>query len=103
MEILYFILGIVTVLLIGGVVVIVRVYNDVRGLKQARIELERDYPNDIDRIYRHIDTVSEDLLKQMDKKIDSRLDKFENRIRIDDNGNVVVNNKLLVKGEVVAH
>jgi prefoldin subunit 5 len=58
MEIVYFILGVVTVLLVLGVVVIVRVITSVKGLKEEVQQLEKvvgDAFSDIRNLHRRID------------------------------------------------
>jgi BMFP domain-containing protein YqiC len=113
MEIVYFVLGIVTVLLVLGVVVIVRVDTLVKELKEKVREFEihidgvhrriddevretasqikntLDFIGDVkDVLHRVIDDVAKDIYQRVDevenyleKQLDSRLDKLENKIK----------------------
>jgi len=107
MEIVYFVLGIVTVLLVLGVVIIVRVGTLVKELKEEVQFMERgssDVANDVHRridnevrdlqvqlkdaldfigdtkdfLHNRIDTEVKDILSM----VDSRLDKLENKLTI---------------------
>ena len=102
MEIVYFSLGVVTVLLVLGVVVIVRVGTLVKELKEKVRESERylddetrkirlhikdtlDIVSDIkDVLHKRIDEVErsiEDYSRKLTSELDSRLDKLENKIK----------------------
>ncbi len=117
MEIVYFVLGVVTVLLVIGVVVIVRVGTLVKELKEKVQFLERgsnDVANEVhhrideevrelkvqikdtldfigdtnDVLQMRIDKVESDVYRKLDevenyleKQLDSRLDKLENKIK----------------------
>ena len=117
MEIVYFVLGVVTVLLVIGGVVIVRVGTLVKELKEEVQFLERgssDVANEVHRridnevrdlqlqlkdaldfigdtkdvLHRRIDEVGRDGYRKLDevenyleKQLDSRLDKLENKIK----------------------
>jgi uncharacterized membrane-anchored protein YhcB (DUF1043 family) len=113
MEIVYFSLGVVTVLLVLGVVVIVRVGTLIKELKEKVREFERNIDDvhrridvenlelashiketlnvisDIkDVLHRTIDDVAKDIYQRIDevenyleKQLDSRLDKLENKIK----------------------
>lgn len=117
MEIVYFSLGVVTVLLVLGVVVIVRVGTLVKELKEKVRDLERgtqDVAVDLHRriddenrelashiketlnviddikdvLHKTIDDVAKDIYQRVDevenyleKQLDSRLDKLENKIK----------------------
>jgi uncharacterized membrane-anchored protein YhcB (DUF1043 family) len=117
MEIVYFSLGVVTVLLVLGVVVIVRVGTLVKELKEKVRDLERgtqDVAVDLHRriddenrelashiketlnviddikdvLHKTIDDVAKDIYQRIDevenyleKQLDSRLDKLENKIK----------------------
>ena len=117
MEIVYFSLGVVTVLLVLGVVVIVRVGTLVKELKEKVRDLERgtqDVAVDLHRriddenrelashiketlnviddikdvLHKTIDDVEKDIYQRIDevenyleKQLDSRLDKLENKIK----------------------
>jgi nitrogen fixation/metabolism regulation signal transduction histidine kinase len=105
MEIVYFSLGIITVLLVLGVVVIVRVgtlvnelKEKVRDLEQGTLDVAVDIHRRIDDVDRElnskissaekqIDVVEENLHRRIDdvdrelnSKIDSRLDKLQSKI-----------------------
>jgi predicted PurR-regulated permease PerM len=91
MEIVYFVLGIVSVLLVLGVVIIVRVGTLVKELK----EKVREFEIHIDGVHRRIDDVAKDIYQRIDEversiedysrkltsSLDSRLDKLENKIK----------------------
>ena len=117
MEIVYFSLGVVTVLLVLGVVVIVRVGTLVKELKEKVRDLEQgtqDVAVDLHRriddenrelashiketlnviddikdvLHKTIDDVAKDIYQRVDevenyleKQLDSRLDKLENKIK----------------------
>jgi thiamine pyrophosphate-dependent acetolactate synthase large subunit-like protein len=113
MEIVYFSLGIVTVLLVLGVVVIVRVGTLVKELKEKVREFEihidgvhrriddetreirlhiKDTLNVVsdikDVLHRTLDDTAKDIYQRVDevenyleKQLDSRLDKLENKIK----------------------
>ena len=117
MEIVYFSLGVVTVLLVLGVVVIVRVGTLVKELKEKVRDLERgtqDVAVDLHRriddenrelashiketlnviddikdvLHKTIDDAAKDIYQRIDevenyleKQLDSRLDKLENKIK----------------------
>lgn len=107
MEIVYFVLGVVTVLLVLGIVVIVRVGTLVKELKEEVQFLERGSNDVANDIHRRIDDEIRDLQTQLkdaldfigDTKdvfhnridyevkdilslVDSRLDKLENKLTI---------------------
>jgi hypothetical protein len=76
MEIVYFVLGVVTVLLVIGVVVIVRVGTLVKKLREDLRDLERGTQDGLVDVHRRMDNEVRDL----QSLLDSRLDKFESRI-----------------------
>jgi hypothetical protein len=78
MEIVYFVLGVVTVLLIFGVVIMVKVGTIVKELRENVMNIERIMDNNHDLIHRRID----DELKDVQSQLDSRLDKLENKLTI---------------------
>jgi len=87
MEIVYFTLGAVTVLLILGVVVIVRVGTLVKELKETVQHLERGSNDVANDIHRRIEDEVRELRTKIDfnereifSQLDSRLDKLESRI-----------------------
>ena len=95
MEIVaYFILGMVTILSVLGVVVIVKVSNQIKSIQERLTYLDFNIDNNQEHIHRRIDTEVEGLssyvrevqsnLDETEKDIvsmvDSRLDKLENRI-----------------------
>jgi hypothetical protein len=80
MDIVYFVLGMVTVLLIIGVVGIVGAYTSVRKLEDRVDTVERRIDIEVQSI--------EGNMVNLNSKIDSRFDRFENRIK----------NKELIKG-----
>jgi predicted Holliday junction resolvase-like endonuclease len=77
MEIVYFVLGIVTVLLILGVVVIVKVSRTVNDLTGRIGSVERQIDVVDENLHRRIDELDRDLNSQ----IDSRLDKLQSKIK----------------------
>ena len=106
MEIVYFVLGIVTVLLVLGVVIIVRVGTLVKELKEKVRESERHLDDETreirlhikdtlgivsdikDVLHRTLDDTARDIYQRVDevesylsKQLDSRLDKLENKIK----------------------
>lgn len=76
MEVVYFVLGVVTVLLILGVVVIVRVGTQVKELKKTVQHLDRGLSDVINDTHRRID----DEVRELNSYIDSRLDKLASKI-----------------------
>ena len=70
MEIVYFVLGVVTVLLVLGVVVIVRVGTLVKKLKEEVQFLERGSQNVADGLHRRIDNEVRDLQLQLKDALD---------------------------------
>jgi Na+/phosphate symporter len=106
MEIVYFVLGIVSVLLVLGVVIIVRVGTLVKELKEKVKESERHLDDETreirlhikdtlnvvsdikDVLHRTLDDTARDIYQRIDevesylsKQLDSRLDKLENKIK----------------------
>ena len=77
MEIVYFVLGIVTVLLILGVVVIVRVRKAVNDLTDRSGSVERQIEIVEESLHRRIDELQREIFSQ----IDSRLDKLQSKIK----------------------
>jgi predicted PurR-regulated permease PerM len=77
MEIVYFVLGVVTVLLILGVVVIVKVSRTVNDLNDRIGSVERQIEIVEESLHRRID----DLDRELNSQIDSRLDKLQNKIK----------------------
>jgi predicted PurR-regulated permease PerM len=77
MEIVYFVLGIVTVLLILGVVVIVKVSRTVNDLNDRIGSVERQIEIVEESLHRRIDELDRELSSQ----IDSRLDKLQSKIK----------------------
>jgi predicted PurR-regulated permease PerM len=77
MEIVYFVLGVVTVLLILGAVVIVKVSRTVNDLTGRIGFVERQINVMDENLHRRIDELDRDLNSQ----IDSRLDKLQNKIK----------------------
>jgi predicted PurR-regulated permease PerM len=77
MEIVYFVLGVVTVLLILGVVVIVKVSRTVNDLNDRIGSVERQIEIVEDGLNRRID----DLDRELNSQIDSRLDKLHSKIK----------------------
>ena len=77
MEIMYFVLGVVTVLLIIGVVIVVKVGTQLRNVESNFEHLERvstDFYNELNsRIDRE--------LMSLNSHVDSRFDKFESKIK----------------------
>ena len=65
MEIVYFVLGVVTVLLILGVVVIVRVGTLVKELKETVQHLERGSNDEVNNLHRRIDDEVRELRTQL--------------------------------------
>lgn len=87
MEIVYFVLGIVTVLLVLGVVIIVRVGTLVKELKEEVQFLERgssDVANDIHRRIDDVDAQMHSMVREIEvdlrSQLDSRIDKLTNQI-----------------------
>ena len=84
MEIVYFILGVVAVLLIIGVAIVVKVSALVKELK-AVVEDQAETINCIhDDLNKRIDVEMSDCSNRLNKNIsyiDSKFDKFENKIR----------------------
>ena len=76
MEVVYFVLGIVTVLLVIGVVVVVRVGTLVKELRGDLRDLERGTQDGLADAHRRMDSEVRELYSQLD----SRLDKLESRI-----------------------
>ena len=70
MEIVYFVLGIVTVLLVLGVVVIVRVGTLVKELKEEVQFLERSSSDVSNEVHRRIDNEVRDLQLQLKDALD---------------------------------
>jgi len=77
MEIVYFVLGIVTVLLILGVVGIVKVSRTVNDLTDRIGSAERQIDVVEENLHRRVD----DLDRELNSKIDSRLDKLQSKIK----------------------
>ena len=99
MEILYFILGVATVLIIFGVVVIFRMHkvlNDLKKFESETLATQGSIINELDRsvekihnemdhrfgdTYKDFGTADrnlENIISELDRKIDSRFDKFIN-------------------------
>ncbi len=78
MEIVYFVLGVVSVLLVLGVVIMVKVGTLVKELRENVMNIERITDSNHDLIHRRID----DELKDVQSQLDSRLDKLENKLTI---------------------
>jgi hypothetical protein len=78
MEIVYFVLGVVSVLLVLGVVIMVKVGLLTRKLRENLSDLERSTQLDTDELHRRIDSEITGLQSQLD----SRLDKLENKLTI---------------------
>jgi hypothetical protein len=76
MEVVYFVLGVVTVLLVVGVVGIVKVSTLVKKLREDLRNLERGTQDGLDDVHRRMDNEVRDL----QSLLDSRLDKFESKI-----------------------
>jgi hypothetical protein len=76
MEVVYFVLGVVTVLLVIGVVVIFRVGTLVKKSREDLRNLERVTQDGLDDVHRRMDNEVRDL----QSLLDSRLDKFESKI-----------------------
>jgi predicted PurR-regulated permease PerM len=84
MEIVYFVLGIVTVLLILGVVVIVKVSRTVNDLNDRIGSAERQIEIVEESLYRRIDDVErsiENYSRVLTSELDSRLDKLQSKIK----------------------
>jgi predicted Holliday junction resolvase-like endonuclease len=77
MEILYFVLGIVTVLLVLGVVVIVKVSKTVTELNERIGSAERQ----IDVVEENLQRRVDDLDRELCSQIDSKFDKLQNKIK----------------------
>jgi predicted PurR-regulated permease PerM len=77
MEVVYFVLGVVTVLLILGVVEIVKVSRTVNDLTDRIGSVERQIDVVEENLHRRID----DLDREVNSQIDSRLDKLESKIK----------------------
>ena len=87
MEVVYFVLGIVTVLLVIGVVVIVRVSTQVRTLQEELVHFKSETYSIFDDVHRRMDNEVRELRTKIDfnereifSQLDSRLDKLESRI-----------------------
>ena len=76
MEIVYFVLGVVSVLLVLGVVIMVKVGLLVRQLREKVNEMEYLIGGNFDDTHRRIDDEMRDVYSQLD----SRLDKLENKL-----------------------
>jgi predicted Holliday junction resolvase-like endonuclease len=77
MEIVYFVLGIVTVLLVLGVVVIVKVSKTVTELNVRIGSAERQIEEVGENLHRRVDDLDRELCSQ----IDSKFDKLQNKIK----------------------
>ncbi len=91
METVYFVLGVVSVLLVLGVGVTVKVGLLVRELRERLRNIEINIDNEFNIIYRSIEEETKDLQSQLDSRLDelekevfsqmdSRLDKLENKL-----------------------
>ena len=84
MEIAYFVLGVVAVLLIIGIAIVVKVNNSVNELNERVGNVEK-YIDDVEKdLHKRIDVEMSDCSVRLDKNIsyiDSRFDKFENKIK----------------------
>jgi hypothetical protein len=76
MEIVYFVLGVVSVLLVLGVVIMAKVGLLVRQLREKVNEMEYLIEGNFDDTHRRIDDEMRDVYSQLD----SRLDKLENKL-----------------------
>ncbi len=76
MEVVYFVLGIVTVLLVIGGVVVVRVSTQVRTLQEELVHFKSGTHTTFEDVHRRMDNEVRELYSQLD----SRLDKLESRI-----------------------
>jgi predicted PurR-regulated permease PerM len=76
MEVVYFVLGVVTVLLVIGVVVIVKVGTQVRSLQEELVHFKSGTHTTFEDVHRRMDNEVRDL----QSLLDSRLDKFESKI-----------------------
>jgi predicted PurR-regulated permease PerM len=84
MEIVYFVLGVATVLLILGVVVIVKVSRTVNDLNDRIGSVERQIEIVEESLHRRIDDVErsiENYSRELTSELDSRLDKLQNKIK----------------------
>jgi chaperonin cofactor prefoldin len=77
MEIVYFVLGVVTVLIILGVVVIVKVSRTVNDLTDKIGSVVKQIDIAEESLHKRIDDLDRDLNSQ----IDSRLDKLQSKIK----------------------
>lgn len=91
-SLIYFILGICTVLLIGGVVYMFKIGKEVKKLKEFRSLTLQDFgfvKKDIDQkfndVWKNFEIVNKDKIELIDKvyrDIDSRLDKLANKFQL---------------------
>ena len=76
METIYFVLGMISVLLVLGVVVVVKVSLSVKELQKKVNEMEYLIEGNFDDTHRRID----DEMRDIQSQLDSRLDKLENKL-----------------------
>ena len=77
MEIVYFVLGVVTVLLVFGVVIMVKIGTLVKELRERIGTAERQINVVEEDLHRRID----DLDREFSSLIDSKFDKLQNKIK----------------------
>ena len=98
MGIVYFVLGVITVLSIGSIVMAVKVMINLYKFKEQQKDLKNDFFQEIERINRNSDEVFEHTMRQnneefsniyqkidsvddvIHRELDSRLDKLENKL-----------------------
>ena len=87
MEIVYFVLGVVTVLLVFGVIIMVKVGTLVKELRENLNHLERGTQDLVNDVHRKMDDVNDTIHRRIDYEVrelnsilDSRLDKFESKL-----------------------
>ena len=77
MEIVYFVLGVVTVLLVFGVVIMVKIGTLVKELREKIGSAERQIDVVGEDLHRRID----DMDREFGSLIDSKFDKLQNKIK----------------------
>jgi len=77
MEIVYFVLGVVTVLLVFGVVIMVKIGTLVKELRERIGSAERQ----IDVVEENLQRRVDDLDRELCSQIDSKFDKLQNKIK----------------------
>lgn len=98
MNIVYFVLGVITVLSIGSIVMAVKVMINLYKFKEQQKDLKNYFFQEIERINRNSDEVFENTMRQnneefsniyqkidsvddvIHRELDSRLDKLENKL-----------------------